>query len=235
MAKDPACLWYWNDWHSGTALMSRYLKGCYMDILHAQFNHGHLSIEEIRTVLGTDFGTSWPALQKKFALDAAGKFFNERLEQEKIKRSNFVASRSNGKAGRKKSYDKSHDFHMNNHTEDENENENEIKKNIEPIEIGKVNGHRITVRSKYLHERPLIIHDLAEHFRITGQLDDLQNAGWTDFEGFMKINPGKCFDDADHVYNTFRKHSTEPKSHGTVKRKTNSDEVIGKKSFASKL
>ena len=40
MAKDPAMLWYWADWHSGTATMSRFLKGCYMDLLHAQFNSG---------------------------------------------------------------------------------------------------------------------------------------------------------------------------------------------------
>jgi hypothetical protein len=51
-------------------------------------------------------------------------FFNERLELEKIRRNKFVESRSNGKAGRKKSYDKSYDNHMVNHTENRNENEN---------------------------------------------------------------------------------------------------------------
>lgn len=124
MAKDPATLWYWNDWNSGTVLLSRFLKGCYMDLLHAQFNHGRLSLEEIKICLGSDFGTSWPALQKKFKQDEKGLFFNERAEQEKIKRQEFVKSRANGKSGRKKSYDKSHDSHTNNHTEDENENRN---------------------------------------------------------------------------------------------------------------
>src|SRR5262245_46729682 len=116
MAKDPAVLWYFGDWFSGTSLMTRFLKGCYMDLLHAQFTHGHLSLEEIRTCLGSDFGTSWPTLQKKFKQDEKGLFFNERLELEKNRRQNFVASRSNGKSGRKKSYDKSHEIHMNNHT-----------------------------------------------------------------------------------------------------------------------
>lgn len=80
MAKDPAVLWYWNDWHGGTVTFSRHLKGCYMDLLYAQFNNGHLSLEEIRTVLGTDFA-AWGTLSKKFAQDATGKFFNERMEQ----------------------------------------------------------------------------------------------------------------------------------------------------------
>lgn len=87
-SKDPAFLFYPNDWTGGTGILSRHLKGCYMDLLIAQFNHGHLSLEEIRTVLGTDF-PAWNTLQKKFAQDATGKFFNERLETEILKRREF--------------------------------------------------------------------------------------------------------------------------------------------------
>lgn len=93
MAKDPAVLWYWNDWHGGTCTISRFLKGCYMDLLHAQFNIGNLSIEEIRTVLGSDFGSAWPTLQKKFKQDDKGLFFNERLVTESIKRKAYTKSR----------------------------------------------------------------------------------------------------------------------------------------------
>jgi len=125
MAKDPAMLWYWNDWNSGTVLLSRFLKGCYMDLLHAQFNHGRLSLEEIKSVLGSDFGTAWPSLSKKFAVDETGKYFNVRCEQEKNRRAEYVKSRSNGKAGKKKSYETSYDNHMINHTENEIENINE--------------------------------------------------------------------------------------------------------------
>lgn len=91
MAKDPAFLFYPSDFYSGTMLMSRFLKGCYMDLLIAQFNHGHLSLEEIRTVLGSDFATGWGALQKKFEADGAGKFFNERLETEMKRRNEFCS------------------------------------------------------------------------------------------------------------------------------------------------
>lgn len=88
MAKDPAFLFYPNDWTGGTGLLTRHLKGCYIDLLIAQFNNGHLSLEEIRTVLGTDF-SAWNTLQKKFAQDAAGKFFNGRLEAEVNKRKEY--------------------------------------------------------------------------------------------------------------------------------------------------
>ena len=93
MAKDPACLFYWGDWQGGTVTLTRHLKGCYMDLLTAQFNNGPLSLDEIKTVLGTDFGSAWPALQKKFVKGESGLFFNERLQAEKDKRTSYVSSR----------------------------------------------------------------------------------------------------------------------------------------------
>ena len=95
-----------------------------MDVLHAQFNHGHLSLEEIKTCLGSDFGTTWPALQKKFKQDEHGLFFNERLEEEKNKRKAFTDSRRNNRLDKKKeiTYDTSHEKHMTHHMENENVN-----------------------------------------------------------------------------------------------------------------
>lgn len=89
MAKDPAFLFYPGDWQGGTMTLSRHLKGCYMDLLVAQFNSGPLSLEEIKIVLGADFGSSWPTLSKKFKTDGNGLFFNERLEAEKAKRAEY--------------------------------------------------------------------------------------------------------------------------------------------------
>lgn len=124
MAKDPAILWYWSDWNSGTVTFSRHLKGCYMDLLHAQFNSGHLSLEEIKTVLGSDFGLSWPTLQKKFATDPQGFFFNKRLDEEREKRMKFSASRrANAKA-----YPKASAKHTHKRMENENRNEDENQK-----------------------------------------------------------------------------------------------------------
>lgn len=126
MGKDPAVLWYWNDWQGGTMTMTRHLKGCYMDLLNAQFNSGHLSLDDIKTVLGSDFGSSWPALQKKFQRDKDGNFFNERLKIERDKRSAYSESRA-GNRKKKPNISISYVPHM----ENENENENLKKEGVE--------------------------------------------------------------------------------------------------------
>lgn len=124
MAKDPAFLFYPNDWNGGTMTMSRHLKGCYIDLLVAQFNSGPLSLEEIKTVLGTDFAI-WGALTKKFKKTDTGLFFNERLEIEKSKRVEYSKSRSeNRKKGKNSTYERTYENHMISHMENENENEN---------------------------------------------------------------------------------------------------------------
>lgn len=86
MAKDPAFLFYPGDWQGGTATLNRHLKGCYIDLLIAQFNNGPLSLDEIKTVLGTDFQQAWPTLKKKFKVTDENLFFNERLATEQKKR-----------------------------------------------------------------------------------------------------------------------------------------------------
>lgn len=116
MSKDPAVLWYFNDWQGGTSTLSRHLKGCYMDLLHAQFNAGHLSIEEIKTVLGSDFGQAWPTLQKKFVKDeSTGLYYNSRLIFEAEKRKSYTSSRRKNLNGEKKEK-----THMQPHMEIEN-------------------------------------------------------------------------------------------------------------------
>src|SRR5690606_18835678 len=84
-----AFLFYPGDWQGGTVTMSRHLKGCYIDLLVAEFNSGPLSLEEIKTVLGTDFA-AWGSLSKKFKTTDDGRFFNEKLESEKAKRATFT-------------------------------------------------------------------------------------------------------------------------------------------------
>lgn len=133
MAKDPAMLFYPNDWLGGTLTFSRPQKGAYMDLLVAQFNGGHLHIDDIVTILGPDYETMWEQkLKSKFSIDPDGKFYNERLDNEKNKRSNFSESR---RANRKKPVEiektdnhmSSHiNNHMSSHMENENENINDI-------------------------------------------------------------------------------------------------------------
>lgn len=100
MANDPAINWYFDNWDGGTKLMTRHQKGCYMDLLSAQFHNGPLSLENIKTVLGADFQASWPVLSKKFT-EADGLFFNDRLEAERKKRVAYSESRSKNRRGAK--------------------------------------------------------------------------------------------------------------------------------------
>lgn len=93
LGTDPCTPFFWNDWQGGTMTLSRFQKGCYMDLLTAQFNNGHLSLEEIKNVLGNDFAAWQGVLSKKFKQDQEGKFYNVRLEQEILKRKAYSASR----------------------------------------------------------------------------------------------------------------------------------------------
>lgn len=132
MAKDPAFLWYPGDWLGGTSTFSRFLKGAYIDLLMAQFNAGALSLEEIKTVLGSDFGQAWPAIQKKFKQTDTGLFFNERLQLEKERRQEYVKSRGTNRSGTtnhmkniSNSYESSYEKHMENRNENVNEDQDE--------------------------------------------------------------------------------------------------------------
>lgn len=88
MAKDPAVNWYFDNWFGGTMGMSRHQKGCYIDLLGLQFQLGHLSIDQIKNILGADFN-QWNNLKVKFSEDEEGNFFNERLETEILKRKSY--------------------------------------------------------------------------------------------------------------------------------------------------
>lgn len=98
LGKDPGVTWIFNDWHGGTMTMSRFHKGCYMDLLTAQFNNGHLSLTEVKNVLGNDFA-AWGVLSKKFLIDEEGSFFNARLEAEILKRKSYNESRRSNAKG----------------------------------------------------------------------------------------------------------------------------------------
>lgn len=69
--------------------LTRHQKGCYMDLLVAQFNSGPLSLETIKTVLGQDQAV-WTVLSKKFKQGSDGSFYNGRLATEIEKRVNYT-------------------------------------------------------------------------------------------------------------------------------------------------
>lgn len=95
MAKDPAFLFYPNDWLGGTLGMSYEEKGAYMEVLMMQFSVGHMTED----MIGRMIGQLWGRIKHKFSLDTEGRYYNERLEAEQLKRKSYVQSRFNNKTG----------------------------------------------------------------------------------------------------------------------------------------
>ena len=115
--KDPAFLFYPNDYIGGTLGMTFEEKGAYIEVLMLQFNRGHMTIDMIRHTLGQSFGQIWDVIGSKFEKDENGLFFNGRLEVEQNKRKAYTQSRKNNKDGKNQHQKPS--GHMTTHMEDE--------------------------------------------------------------------------------------------------------------------
>jgi uncharacterized protein YdaU (DUF1376 family) len=131
MSKDPAFLFYPNDWLGGTMGMSAEQKGAYIDLLVFQFNNkGHFTEPEAKQVLSTCFASVWQVVKNKFKNEGENNefFYNERLREEIEKRKSFTESRRinalHPKKTRKKS--KACAKHMGNENEDENINKKKL-------------------------------------------------------------------------------------------------------------
>lgn len=117
MAKDPAFLFYPNDYLGGTMGMTFEEKGAYMELLMLQFNRGHMT----EHMIGHTIGQLWKNIKDKFIQDEEGLWYNIRLDEEKSKRMAFTKSRRNNIKGNNQ-----HTIgHMTSHMENENENRNE--------------------------------------------------------------------------------------------------------------
>ena len=122
MAKDPAFLFYSQDFYIGTVDLTDEEVGKFIRILCVMHQKGRLKEETIRLLVGSVSVN----LKDKFRIDENGLWYNERLELESDKRKNFTNSRKNNgsKGGRPKKVEPNEN-HMVNHMEDVNENENE--------------------------------------------------------------------------------------------------------------
>jgi uncharacterized protein YdaU (DUF1376 family) len=129
MAKDPAFLFYPNDYIGGTMGMTFEEKGAYMELLMMQFNRGHMTTH----MIGQTIGQLWVNIEDKFTKDEEGLWYNPRLDEEKSKRQNYSNSRRNNKLGtnqhKKNEEEKGGHMtkHMIGHMENANENINNTK------------------------------------------------------------------------------------------------------------
>lgn len=135
MAKDPAFLFYSQDFFVGTATMSFEDRGKYITLLCLMHQQGRMTEETIRLLVGSVSVN----LKSKFEVDENGLWFNERLEIEAEKRVKFTESRrSNGALGGRP---KANGYPIGLATENlpENENENTItvpkEKKIETVKV----------------------------------------------------------------------------------------------------
>jgi len=124
----------------GVSTFTRSHKGAYMDLLMAQYNDGHLSLQDIKIVLGVDFDIMWEQkLKSKFIQDDKGLFFNKKLEEVISKRRAFTESRKENLKGKKTHKTQHKGSHMGDHMENENE---DVNINVSELE-----------NSKDLHEK----------------------------------------------------------------------------------
>jgi len=134
MAKDPAFLFYSQDFYTGVATLNWEDRGKYISILCLMHQQGRMSEETIRFIVGSVSDN----LKSKFSIDDHGMWFNERLEDETLKRNKFTESRRNNgllggrpsdtkPTGKPKNNLKVNLVHNHKANLMEDENENEIK------------------------------------------------------------------------------------------------------------
>lgn len=157
MSKDPAFLFYPNDFEAKTKLLTNEQVGIYLRLLMTQFQQGHLPERKFKMIC--------PTMDEDilvfFDKDADGNYYQDRLEREINRRKNFTASRRNNLSGKNQHSDKtqkedhmtSHmEGHMTSHMETENETVNVTEDIIENKRLRKVSEK--TIFSDYLENCP---------------------------------------------------------------------------------
>jgi uncharacterized protein YdaU (DUF1376 family) len=90
MAKDPAFLFYSQDFLVGTNTMPFEDRGKYITILAQMHQQGRMDEETISFLVGSIS----VKLKSKFLIDDKGLWYNERLEEEITKRAAFIIPQS---------------------------------------------------------------------------------------------------------------------------------------------
>lgn len=121
MAKDPAVLFYYSDFLTGTAFMTDDELGKYIKILCHQADKGKLTKQQVLSICKASVIPN--NIQEKLLTDENGLMYNKRMLEEKEKRVKFSESRRNN-AKKEKTYAK--------HMENENINKdiNDIKEEL---------------------------------------------------------------------------------------------------------
>jgi len=137
--KDPAFLFYPNDFTTGTQFFSDEQVGVYIRILCAMHQHGHLSKRQMQSLCGGIADADAVAeVWNKFKIDDKGLFFNERLDNEINKRQTHSLKQRENALMRWHKSGKANAMPLENENENENEiinelnNNKKVSKNLKP-------------------------------------------------------------------------------------------------------
>jgi hypothetical protein len=89
MAKDPAVLFYTQDFLVGTMTMSYEQKGKYITLLCLQHQKGKLTLKDLQSILNEEDVD----VAEKFIKDSDGFYYNQKLKYESERRKNYSESR----------------------------------------------------------------------------------------------------------------------------------------------
>jgi len=123
MAKDPAILFYFQDFLVGTAFMTDEEVGKYMRILCYQADKKFLTMEQLTKICKGDVPE---IIMEKLCSDGNGKYYQKRMLEEQDKRKSYSESRRQNRMNKKDMNIISISYVS--HMENENENENINKK-----------------------------------------------------------------------------------------------------------
>jgi hypothetical protein len=98
MARNPAVLFYTDDFLAGTYTMTYEQKGQYITLLCLQHQQGHLTEKHMLSICKTHDPDIWC----KFLKDDDGLFYNRRMEEETQKRNAYCDNRRSNKLSKPK-------------------------------------------------------------------------------------------------------------------------------------
>jgi hypothetical protein len=189
MSKDPAFLFYTQDFYTGTVFMTDEQVGKYIRLLCLQHQTGHLEEKHMLNICKT-YDVD---IFSKFIRDDKGLYYNERLENEINRRLNYCESRRKNKLS-EKTYVK----HMETETETETINEELINyKGI--VENFHLYCDRMSKVSKLSNERKKHINARFKDFNYETIIEVIKKAGKSDF--LCGINPKAWKADFDWIFN----------------------------------
>jgi hypothetical protein len=126
MGRDPAVLFYFQDFLVGTEFMTDDEIGKYMRILCHLADKGSLCKSQVLRICKID--TIPEAIAEKLLIDDNGNYYQRRMREEREKRMNYSESRRNNRVKKEDKICETYDKHMENENENENINEDKDEK-----------------------------------------------------------------------------------------------------------